>query len=258
MRTLYGDRRFCRLSDDGLLLGVVILMGLLVPRPALGQESGPTARVKVEIADASGSAEARRWIRALGAESYATRMQARARLRRMGLEAVDELRKAENDLDYEVALSARAILTGYSISWFAEDDPPLVRAALDGYGAERELERRSRILMLSELPDRMGLAALVRITRYERSPPMSRKAAIEIIGQAMNADSEKRKANAELVSNGLGSAKRDSVEWLRVYAGDLLSGEYSTDVWRALIRSQRDEVDALASEKRSRESVLVL
>ena len=113
-------------------------------------------------------------------------------------------------------------------------------------------------MTLSELPERIGLPALVRITRYERSTALSRKAAIEIIGQAMNADSAKRKANAELVSNGLGSAKRDSVEWLRVYAGDLLSGEYSTDVWRALIRSQRDEVDALASEKRSRESVLGL
>ena len=258
MRTLFGHRRVCQLPNDGLLLGLIMLMGLMAPRSASGQEPVPAARGEVKRGDTSGSAEARRWIRALGADSYATRTQARDRLRRMGLEAVDELRKAENDLDYEVALSARALLTGYSIAWFADDDPPLVRAALEGYGAEEELERQSRIVTLSELPERMGLQALVRITRYERSAALSRKAAIEIIGQAMNADSEKRKANAELVSNGLASAKRDSVEWLRVYAGDLLSGEYSTDVWRALIRSQRDEVDALASEKRSRESVLGL
>jgi len=176
----------------------------------------------------------------------------------MGLEAVDELRKAENDLDYEVALSARALLTGYSISWFAADDPPLVRAALEGYGAEGEIERQSRIMTLSELPERMGLPALVRISRYERSAALSRKAAIEIIGQAMNTDSATRKANAKLVMNGLASANRDSVEWLRVYADDLLSGEYSTTLWRNLIRLQRDDVDALASEKRSRESVLGL
>ena len=260
MLAFSADRQLGRFSHAAAALGLTIVYCSITSQPLCGQEPGPigdkTSTGNVDVVEVR--SELSRLIEALGADSYATRVQARDKLQRMGLEAFEELTKAEHDLDYEIALAARSLVGSYSIVWFKSDDPPAVRDALEEYGAQPMSERQSRILMLAELPDRIGLPALVRITRFERSMPLSRKAAVEIMEQALDKDPAKRKVNSEVIRLGLASGKRQSAEWLRVYAGDLADGKYSVDAWRDLIRTQRDEVDALSTEEVTRESVLNL
>ncbi len=242
--------------------GLVLLVGLVISSVSHGQDLPATAEV-TGVADgeantADVSDEVRRLVKALGSDSYATRVQARVKLQRMGLEAIDELRRATNHLDSEISLTAKSIVASYSIVWFTSDDPDVVYEALEGYGAEPIPEREARILMLAEFPERIGLPALVRIARFESSTDLSRRATIEIMGQAIDKDPAKRKANAALIKKGVGLAARQATEWLQVYANDLASGEYSAAEWRSLVRKQRDAIDSLSSEEITRASVLSL
>ena len=88
-------------------------------------------------------------IQELGSDSYATRLHAREKLERLGLEALDELQKAETDLDSEIALAASYLAGSLAIIWSKESDPPQVREALNEYNGQRESERESRIKMLA-------------------------------------------------------------------------------------------------------------
>lgn len=251
-------RRRRRLPNLLMSFGLAFLGGWLVTPVSHGQDIQATASVAGEGKTGAVLGEARRLVEALGSDSYATRLQARAKLERMGLEAIDELRRATNDLDSEISLTAKSIVGSYSIVWFTRDDPEVVAEALEGYGAESIPDRQARILMLAEFPDRIGLPALVRIARFESSTGLSRRATIEIMGQAIDKDPAKRKANAVLIKKGVGLAARQATEWLQVYANDLASGQYSADEWRSLVRKQRDAVDSLSSEEMTRASVLSL
>jgi len=257
--SVFLGRRSRRMSSLLRSFGLVLVWGWVMNPVSRGQDSQSVGGVDGDgKTSAAVSAEARRLVDALGSDSYATRMQARDKLQRMGLEAIDELRRGTSDLDSEISLAAKAIVASYSIEWFTRDDPEVVCEVLEGYGAESIAERQVRISMLAEFPDRVGLAALVRIARFESSMALSRRAAIEIMEQAIDRAPAKRKANAATIRNGLGLAARQATEWLQVYANDLASGQYSANQWRSLIRKQRDAVDSLSSDEITRASVLSL
>lgn len=194
----------------------------------------------------------------LGDSSYATRIRAREKLQRMGLEAFDELHLAQFDPDNEIAMSARFLVSSLSVRWSKESDPPEVRETLMEYGSKNEAQRSSRIDMLAEFPSRKGLGALVRLARFETSLRLSRRAALALMQQPMSSDEKTRKRNAELVLKTLEGNDRQASEWLRVYAEDLSSGSYSVDRWRQLIADQRYAIDSAATQQSSRPSVLEL
>jgi tetratricopeptide (TPR) repeat protein len=202
--------------------------------------------------------EVSKLIEQLGADSYATRVRAKERLQRMGLEAFDELHLAQFHPDNEIAMEARYLISSLLVSWSKESDPPEVRDALMEYGAQDENERSNRIDMLAEFPARRGLPALVRLARFETSLRLSRRAALALMQQPMDAEPAPRRRNAEQVIEVLGDNDRQAAEWLRVYAEDLSSGAYSTLRWRQLIAAQREEIDAAATQQSSRPSVLEL
>lgn len=197
-------------------------------------------------------------IEQLGADSYATRVRAMERLQRIGLEAFDELHLAQFHPDIEIEMTARYLVSSLQVSWSKETDPSEVREALHEYGAQDENERTSRIELLAEFPDRKGLPALVRLTRFETSMRLSRQAALAIMQQPMSEDATIRRRNAKQIQEVLGSNDRQASQWLRVYAEDLAGGEYSAEHWRQLIAVQRDQVDTSSNHAATRESVLEL
>ncbi len=203
-------------------------------------------------------AEIAKLIEDLGADSYFTRTRATERLQHLGLEAFDDLHGAQFHPDNEIAMAARFLVSSLLVSWSKDSDPPEVQEALSEYGAQDELERSSRIDMLSELPDRSGLLALVRLARFETSLRLSRLAALAAMRQTMVGDQAQRRRSAEQIQQTLGDSTRQSAEWLRIYSEDLLTGSYSIDGWRELIAKQRQQVDAAASDASNRESVLEL
>ncbi len=199
-----------------------------------------------------------RLIEQLGDDSYATRVRAKETLQRMGLEAFDELHLAQFHADNEISMSARFLVSSLLVSWSKESDPPEVREALMEYGAQDESERGSRIDMLAEFPSRKGLAALVRLARFETSLRLSRRAALALMQQPMDNDPANRRRNSEQVIEILGDNERQAADWLRVYAEDLASGDYSADRWRQLIHEQREDIDSASTQQSSRPSVLEL
>lgn len=194
----------------------------------------------------------------LGDDSYATRARAKERLQRFGLEAFDDLHLAQFHPDNEIAMAARFLVSSLMVRWSADTDSPQVREVLSEYGAQDESERHNRIDMLSELSAHQGLVALARLARFEPSLRLSRMAALAAMRPPMNDDPVDRKRDAERVLQTLGDSERQSAEWLRTYAHDLIHGAYSADRWRRLIDRQRDLVDASATDASSRASVLEL
>lgn len=228
------------------LLAVSVVMLNAGSRPVMANERG------------SESGDVSALIEALGADSYATRVMARERLQRMGLEAFDQLHRAQFHPDNEISMAARYLVSSLLVSWSKESDPPEVRDALQEYGGQSESDRANRIDMLAELPERKGLPALVRLARFETQLRLSRKAALALMQQPMQGDPAERRRNAEIVNEVLGSTDRQAADWLRVYARDLARGDYSADDWSDLIADQRKQIDSLSTDQSTRESVLEL
>ncbi len=232
-----------------LLMTLVLSLLALTVTPAFASEAGSPSGTTLSIQD---------WVERLGSPSYATRSRAKEMLERLGLEAFDSLHQAQFHPDSEIAMSARHLVSSLMVSWSKESDPAAVRDALADYGAQSEVERTSRMELLGELADREGLEALVRLTRFETSLRLSRQAALLLMQQPMSDDETRRRRESEIVLEVLGENDRQAADWLRVYASDLASGEYSSDKWRELINDQRRDVDATAIQQTSRATVLEL
>lgn len=194
----------------------------------------------------------------LGSPSYATRLRAKESLQRLGLEAFDALHKAQFHPDSEIAMAARHLVSSLMVSWSKDTDPQGVRDALEDYGAQGEAERASRMDLLAELPERQGLEALVRLTRFETSLRLSRQAALLLMQQPMSEDPDRRQAESQTLLSVLGENDRQASDWLRVYAQDLATGNYSATKWRELIDNQRRDIDAATTQQASRATVLEL
>ncbi len=239
-----------RRSKCQLAMFVLLVQGVLLVQ--VGAEA-----LAVE-GDSDDSTKVGRLIEQLGADSYSTRVRAMDRLQRMGLEAFDELQLAQFDPDIEIEMAARFLVSSLLVSWSEETDPTEVRDTLHEYGAQDESERASRIEMLAEFPDRKGLTALVRLTRFETSMRLSRLAALAVMQQPMSDDPIVRRRNAEVITDVLDENDRQASEWLRVYSQDLARGDYSADRWRELIAVQRHEMDAATTQSATRPSILEL
>ncbi len=197
-------------------------------------------------------------IEQLGHPSYAARVRARETLERLGLQAFDDLHAAQYYSDVEVATTARYLVSSLLVSWSTESDPPGVREALHEYGAQSETERQNRMDRLAELPGRQGLAALVRLARFETSLKLSREAALAVMRGPMTEDEAVRKAQAETIREVLGRNERQAAQWLRVYAEDLEQGEYAAEKWKTLVAQQRQAVDQGGDSLTTRPAVLEL
>ncbi|KAA5546042.1 hypothetical protein FYK55_03825 [Roseiconus nitratireducens] len=198
------------------------------------------------------------WIEKLGSDSYATRMRARNQLKRFGLQAFDALREAQNHSDSEILSAARYLIGSLQVSWSEETDPKEVREILVEYGAQTDTERLARIQLLGRLPDRMGIAALARVARFDRTIQLSRRAAMLVLKQPMAEDVAQRRQTAERIEEIVSGNDRDASKWLSAYAKDLREGTYGAERWRELVEEQRQIVNTGASKNVDSASVIEL
>lgn len=200
----------------------------------------------------------RELIEKLGSDSYATRVRAREQLQAYGLEAFDALRDAQNHDDSEILAAARYLIKSLHVSWSKDSDPKEVREILSEYGAQDEAERLGRIEMLGRLQDQMGVEALARLARFERSEPLSRRAAILVLGQTLPREKAHRARLADQMEQVIGENQRDASVWLQAYAKDLRDGRYSAKRWGDMVRGQRARVDSGATVDITSKSVMQL
>src|SRR4051812_23309706 len=186
-------------------------------------------------------------IRDLGSPRYPARRSAANELRQIGAEAFDALHAATENSDPEIAASANYLLRQISVHWVQPEDAPTVRAILRQYGQEADGIRLQRIEQLGRLPQGAGIAALCRITRYDRSPLVSRTAALAVI-RPKDATAARPRIDPAVVNEELGSSTRAGAGWLRQYLVQLRDPPAAIATWKPLIEQESARLETNSTE----------
>jgi hypothetical protein len=186
-------------------------------------------------------------IHQLGDPRYAARRAAATELRQIGAEAFDQLHQASGDSDPEVAASARYLLRRISVRWVQSDDSPSVRNLLRDYDRQPDNVRLRRIVSLSNLAGGEGVAGLCRIARFDRSPIVSRMAALAIIRPEQEANSPSS-VDPDVVERELGGSSRVAADWLRRYLVQLRDPADSVAYWQKLIDDEALQLEQNAAD----------
>jgi Flp pilus assembly protein TadD len=172
----------------------------------------------------------------LGSDEYAVRRRAEEQLIRMGPEAFDALKAAEDHDDLEIADRARYIVERMKVQWIQPDDPLEVRQLLARYGDLSESNRVERIAQLASLADERGLPAVCRIVRYDASPIVARRAALALVGREL--PEGRREAIAAACRAALGGSQRPPAEWVELYLRELAEPRQALDAWQESIAAE--------------------
>lgn len=176
-------------------------------------------------------------VRQLGHGDFFERERAQKELFKIGMEAFDALAVATSHEDVEIAARAKYLIRLLSIEWTKADDPESVRLLLQSYDTQDEPARLDTMSRLLELPDDEGLPALCRLVRFERSPLLSKQAALKIIGQktVREIDWNRRK---KLILPALGRSPTAGANWLRLELDSRSQPEASLPRWSAAIAAE--------------------
>jgi len=195
-------------------------------------------------------------IEQLGDMDYFVRERAQEELAKAGFEAFDALEAAEFSDDIEIAARAKYLLRRMRVDWAVEGDPAMVRELLTDYEQQSESIRLERIAQLARLPKDAGLTAVCRLVRFERSPLVSKQAALTLIEQpaAVHVDWA---ARAEIVGQNLRRSVRPAAEWLKTYVAAHQDAAAAVDGWAAHVLKE-EEAQALTPEETQPEFVVAL
>lgn len=205
-------------------------------RDEAGASSAPPSPVEKLIAE-------------LGSDEYSVRRRAEAQLMRLGPEAFDELKAAEDNPDLEIAERVRYIVQRLRITWIHQHDPPDVRRLLAQFSDLSEDNRDERIRQLAALDDNAGLRALCRIARFDQSPIVARRAALAVMKLDMSR--EERSAAADECLAELGSSDRPPAQWIQLYLRELEAPAATIAEW-----AEANAVEAALLKQESRETDL--
>jgi hypothetical protein len=251
---LSGRASRCSIFALAALIFSVQLLAIVRADEAVKSESGSAA-----VATASGDSKTapssekarqehiQQLINDLGNPRFATRRAASNELRQIGAEAFDALNAATENADLEIAASANYLLRQIAVRWVQVDDPAAVRSLLRQFGQEQEPTRVQRIEMLARLPQGAGNAALCRIARFDRSPIVSRTAALAII-RPNDAEAKRPKLEASQVDEELGGSTRTAAAWLHQYVAQLHDPPASIVEWKKLIDQESARLEKSTAE----------
>lgn len=236
---------------------IVSFVVVLAAAPwAVGDETALNSQTTAAGASATKpatKAEIEKLIRELGSPQFATRRAASNELRRIGPDAFDSLFAATEDSDPEIAASANYLLRQITVRWAHSDDSVAVRRILRTYGESADESRLADVLELALLPKREGLAALCRIARFDRSPLISRTAALAVIWPDSKS-ARRTPLDPDVIERELGSSTRIAAGWLRQVPLQLRDPASSVNSWQQLI----DEESARLSQNSDETSAELL
>jgi tetratricopeptide (TPR) repeat protein len=189
-------------------------------------------------------------IRQLGSPQFAMRRAAAIELRQIGAEAFDMLNAATDDADLEVASSARYLLRQITVRWVRGEDSAVVRGLLQDYGNRPDETRLEQVETLARLANGDGVAALCRIARFDRSPVVSRSAALEII-RPREFTTKRMVLDADTAERELGDSSRVAAAWLRQYVEQLRDPASSVAPWQKFVDSETAKLEEGTDETNS-------
>jgi tetratricopeptide (TPR) repeat protein len=213
-------------------------------RTRIGQSpSGETAGVngpvsKQHIADL---------IRELGSPQFSIRRAAAIELRQIGAEAFDLLNAATDDADPEVAASARYLLRQITVRWVRGEDSPAVRSVLHDFGDRPDSTRMQHVEALARLANGDGIAALCRIARYDRSPIVSRAAALEIV-RPREHTTKRIILDPDIAGRELGDSSRVAASWLRQYIEQMRDPAPAVVAWQKFVDDEIAQLEEGSNE----------
>ncbi len=205
----------------------------------LAAEKAPAARPSDsgEIDSAASSDRIAALIAQLGDNDYFVRERAQEQLARIGFEAFDALAAAESNDDIEIAARARYLVRSMQVDWASDSDPAEAKALLAEYDAKNLRERAELVKQLAALPDDKGLPALCRIVRFEKSPIVSKQAAIALMSPAPKADHARAERQATL-RRGIGESVRPAADWVRNYLASQSDPAAAVERWGKLAEAE--------------------
>jgi tetratricopeptide (TPR) repeat protein len=242
-------RRWCAAARWVVALVLLFLSSTcaLVSATAADNEKAAPGTTTPPVSSKGSRDDVQALIRELGSPRYTARRAAANELRRIGADAFDALFVATEDPDPEVAASAHYLLREIKVRWVENDDPAVVRRLLRGYGEASDEVRLAAVGELSKLAQHEGLAALCRIVRYDRSPLVSRTAALAVIRPDLP-NGRRTPVNATLFAAELGDSNRTAANWLRQFQQQLRDPAAATAAWRLLIDAEANLLDQRADE----------
>ncbi|MGD9634774.1 MAG: HEAT repeat domain-containing protein, partial [Pirellulales bacterium] len=186
----------------------------------------------------------------LGSPQYTVRRAAANDIRKIGPEAFDRLHAATDHSDPEIAASASYLLRQIAVRWTKTDDSATVKRLMRSYGDREDTDRQRIIQMLAAMPKGEGVPALCRIARYDRTPLLSRLAALAIIqtDQEEGAKNGRRAIDPAAFDQELGESTRAPVLWLRQFAIQLRDPAASVAGWQPLIDDENKRLDVEVNE----------
>ncbi len=185
----------------------------------------------------AGAPPIQRLIAQLGDKDYFVRQRAEDALAKLGFEAFDALSEATSHDDLEVAARARYLLRIMRVEWTDKNDPPEVKQLLHDYESQDAESRQQRMHSLAALPNRLGLAALCRLVRFERTTILSKQAAVEIL-HSVKPEADPDPALVAVVRKTLDGNRRTAAVWLLCYARFAADPAAAAEPWSKLVDAE--------------------
>lgn len=176
----------------------------------------------------------------LGHESYAERQRAQEELAKFGFDAYDELTKAKDHPDLEIASRARYLLRLIRVQWTSENDPPHVKKILQDYEIQSPEVRLSKIVRLARIGKGAAVPALCRLVRFEddRLPILSKYAAMELLRREPT-DPAARARHAQMLREHLGDSRQPGAVWLTTYLRLRANPQAVLPEWTKLVEAEQ-------------------
>ena len=156
---------------------------------------------------------------------------------RLGFEAIEALDTATTDEDLEVSSRAKYLLRLMRVEWTTEGDSAEVKNCLRNYESLDGRSREARMQMLARQPDPKGVPALCRLVRFERSPLLSKTAAIALLFPN-RAAAPPSPADVEILRKSLQNCKRPGAVWLSVWTQMASDPQAAMAEWAKLIDAE--------------------
>lgn len=156
------------------------------------------------------------WIEQLGDPQFAVRQRAQEQLIKLGFEAFDALVEAEQHEDPEVAMQAGYLVRQIRSGWTRDSDPRQIQEILKDYEVQSDEQRLAKINELAALEGDAGLKWLCRLVRFEKSPVLSKRAALAIMENAPTDDAAWTR-RGDLIRKELERSRRPAAKWLDIY-----------------------------------------
>ena len=183
-----------------------------------------------------------RLVNELGADVYVVRRAAQQGLEDLGIDAFDQLYAATAHVDPEIANTARHLLLQITVPWNESSDPDVVRL-MKRYGELSSVQRMSVVAELSALKNQLGITALTRILRFDRSEVVSRFAATAILSPRESQSEEA--IDLEFVTDQLQYCMREGANWIRIFAIERTDPSSTLGTWENIVAAELKLLDGI-------------